>query len=92
MGPWQTTRGCGRVWPGYLQLWEGGGVGHLFVVLAQLPADGPQAVEQLPPADGPRHARPGGPEVLHPAQGAAVEQHPGLAGLWTGGDAHRAVT
>ena len=53
-------------------------------MLAQLPADGPQAVEQLPPADGPRHAAPGGPEVLYPAQGAAVEQHPGLARLWRG--------
>ncbi|KAG7258203.1 hypothetical protein CRUP_001852, partial [Coryphaenoides rupestris] len=42
-------------------------------MLAQLLADKPQTVEQLPPAYGPRHARPRGPEVLHPAQRAAVE-------------------
>lgn len=60
---------------------EGSSEGHLLVVLPQLLAHGPQAVEELPSADGPGHAGPGGPEVLHPAQRAAVQEDPWLARL-----------
>lgn len=63
----------------YLELWEGRGVRQLLVVLTQLLTDGPEAVEEFPSAYGPGHAGPGGPEVLHPPQCAAVEEHPGLA-------------
>ncbi len=51
-------------------------------MLAELPADGSEAVEELASADGPGHAGPRGPEVLHPAQGAAVEEDSGLTELW----------
>ncbi len=50
-------------------------------MLAELPADGSEAVEELASADGPGHAGPRGPEVLHPAQGAAVEEDSGLTEL-----------
>lgn len=63
----------------YLELWEGSCVGHLFVMLTQLLADWPEAVEELASADWSRYACPGGPKVLHPAQGAAVQQDSGLA-------------
>lgn len=51
-------------------------------MLAELPAGGPEAVEEFPSTDGPGHTGPGGPKVLHPTQGAAVEEDSGLTGLW----------
>lgn len=57
----------------YLELWEGSCVRHLFVVLTQLLADWPEAVEEFSPANGSRYACPGGPEVLHPAQCATIQ-------------------
>lgn len=62
-------------------MWEGSCVGHLFVVLTQLLADRPQAVEELASADWTRYTRPGRPKVLHPTQGAAVQQDSGLGGF-----------
>lgn len=47
-------------------------------MLTQLLADWPEAVEELASADWSRYACPGGPKVLHPAQGAAVQQDSGL--------------
>lgn len=43
-------------------------------MLAQLLANGPEAVEELSSANWPRYARPRGPKVLHPAEGAAVQE------------------
>lgn len=50
-------------------------------MLPQLLLARPQVPEELPAADGASHAGPRGPEVLHPAQGAAVQQDTGLGGL-----------
>ena len=50
-------------------------------MLAQLLSDGSEAVEDLASADGSGNAGPGGPEVLHPAQGTAVQEDSGLARL-----------
>lgn len=51
-------------------------------MLTQLLADRPEAVEELSSADRSRYARPGRPKVLHPAQGAAVQQDSGLGGFY----------
>lgn len=42
-------------------------------MLTELLADRSEAVEELASADWPGNTRPGGPEVLHPAQSAAVQ-------------------
>ena len=47
-------------------------------MLTELLADRPEAVEELPSADWSGYTGPGGPEVLHPAQSAAVQQDSGL--------------
>lgn len=51
-------------------------------MLTQLLAHRLEAVEELASADWSRHICPGGPEVLHPAQGTAVQQDFGLGRLY----------
>lgn len=51
-------------------------------MLTKLLADRLEAVEELASADWPRHTRPSGPEILHPAQRAAVQEDSGLRGFY----------
>lgn len=53
-------------------------------MLPQFLLAGLHVPKKLPTADGTGDTGPGGPEVLHPAQGAAVEQDTWLGGLWAG--------
>lgn len=66
----------------YLKLWKGSCVGHLLVVLTKLLANWLEAMEELASADWPRYACPGGPEILHPAQCAAVQEDSGLISVY----------
>lgn len=65
----------------HLEFGKEGCEGELPVMLPQLLLAGLHVAKELPAADGTGDTGPGGPEVLHPAQSAAVEQDAGLGEL-----------
>lgn len=66
--------------------------GKLLVVLAKFLLAGFQVIEELSPTDGPCDTSPSCPEVLHPAQGTAIQQNSGLGYCCKGKDRHFLAT
>lgn len=71
-----------------LQLGKECSIGKLLVVLAEFLLAGFQVIEELSPTNRPCDTSPSCPEVLHPAQGATIQQNSGLGYCCKGNDRH----